>query len=176
LPPAIVLNWKYLHPTAVPIEQVWYTGKFKVETAALNMLGLPTPYTPGYWYNSAKFLDIEYQTYGTVLPKLREGETEFYWEDASGKRAIHLVWEEDNRRFIGINNFGIRLRHTTFNNWMKDQATVDQVLRELRSAAFDPEFFKPYEAEFIAAWNSKYPNHHVQLSSKRSLVNKIFNI
>jgi NADPH-dependent 2,4-dienoyl-CoA reductase/sulfur reductase-like enzyme len=163
-------------PDRRPIEQVWYTGKIQGETAALNMLGLPTPYTPGYWYNSAKFLDIEYQTYGTVLPKLREGETEFYWEDASGKRAIHLVWEEDNRRFIGINNFGIRLRHTTFNNWMKDQATVDQVLRELRSAAFDPEFFKPYEAEFIAAWNSKYPNHHVQLSSKRSLVNKIFNI
>ncbi|HAE14096.1 MAG: FAD-dependent oxidoreductase [Chitinophagales bacterium] len=157
-----------------PIEQVWYTGKIQGETAALNILGRPTAYNPGYWYNSAKFLDIEYQTYGMVLPVLREGEEAFYWEDANGKRSIHLVWRKQDRRFIGINNFGIRLRHTTFNHWLKQQATVDEVLRDIRAAAFDPEFFKPFEKELISAWNIQFPDHQIQLNNKRSLRARIF--
>lgn len=47
-----------------PIEAVWYTGRMMGETVAQTLCGNPTTYKPGHWFNSAKFLDIEYQTYG----------------------------------------------------------------------------------------------------------------
>ena len=46
------------------IQQTWYTGRAQGEVAAGNILGGDTPYDPGIWFNSAKFLDIEYQTHG----------------------------------------------------------------------------------------------------------------
>ncbi len=47
-----------------PIEAVWYTGRMMGETLAQTLCGNPTEYEPGYWFNSAKFFDVEYQTYG----------------------------------------------------------------------------------------------------------------
>ena len=44
-------------------EQVWYTGRIMGETVAATICGEKTPYTPGPWFNSAKFFEIEYQTF-----------------------------------------------------------------------------------------------------------------
>ena len=55
-----------------PIEAVWYTGRMMGETVAQTICGNKTPYKPGHWFNSAKFLDIEYQTYGWVFAQPRE--------------------------------------------------------------------------------------------------------
>jgi NAD(P)H-nitrite reductase large subunit len=49
------------------IEAVWYTGRMMGETLAQTICGNKTEYKPGHWFNSAKFLDIEYQTYGWVF-------------------------------------------------------------------------------------------------------------
>jgi len=48
------------------LEQVWYTGRIMGETLAASLCGERKKYTPGHWFNSAKFFDIEYQTYGWV--------------------------------------------------------------------------------------------------------------
>jgi NADPH-dependent 2,4-dienoyl-CoA reductase/sulfur reductase-like enzyme len=53
-------------PGRKAVEQVWYTGRMHGETLALTLTGKRPPYAPGHWFNSAKFLDIEYQTYGQV--------------------------------------------------------------------------------------------------------------
>ncbi len=53
-------------PDRKSIEQVWYTGRIHGETVAQTIMGEKTPYHPGPWFNSAKFLDIEYQVYGQV--------------------------------------------------------------------------------------------------------------
>jgi NAD(P)H-nitrite reductase large subunit len=50
-----------------PVEAVWYTGRMMGEALAQTLCGHKTPYNPGHWFNSAKFLDIEYQTYGWVF-------------------------------------------------------------------------------------------------------------
>ncbi|NNE54680.1 MAG: NAD(P)/FAD-dependent oxidoreductase, partial [Flavobacteriales bacterium] len=84
------------------IEQVWYTGRMMGETIARTLTGQPTEYAPGFWFNSAKFFDIEYQTYGTVSGELQEGQEEFYWEHVDGKMCIHLIWESNTRKFTGI--------------------------------------------------------------------------
>ncbi len=50
-----------------PVEAVWYTGRMMGETLAQTICGKPFEYNPGNWFNSAKFFDIEYQTYGWVF-------------------------------------------------------------------------------------------------------------
>ena len=62
-------EFKVAPPGRRAIEQVWYTGRMMGETLAKTLTGEPKEYLPGYWFNSAKFFDIEYQTYGWVLPE-----------------------------------------------------------------------------------------------------------
>lgn len=128
-----------------PVEAVWYTGRMMGETLAQTLCGNTMEYKPGHWFNSAKFFDIEYQTYGWVFPKPKEGHTDFYWEHEDGKKCIHIHYEKESRQFIGINTFGIRLRHEVFDHWLTKNATVDEVIENLGKANFDPEFFKNYE-------------------------------
>lgn len=136
-----------------PIEQVWYTGKIMGETLAKTICGNPTKYNPGQWFNSAKFFDIEYQTYGWVFANLREGEQDFYWEHPEGKKCMHFVFNKSNRTFLGVNTFGIRLRHELFDRWLNEQRTIEFVLEHLKDANFDPEFYSTYEEQIIGNFN-----------------------
>lgn len=136
-----------------PIEAVWYTGRMMGETLAQTLCGNPMEYKPGHWFNSAKFFDIEYQTYGWVFPQPEEGHSDFYWEHEDGKKCIHIHFESDSRIFKGINTFGIRMRHEVFDHWLTQKATVDEVIRNLKKANFDPEFFERYENEMLEAFN-----------------------
>jgi len=115
-------------PSRPPIEQVWYTGRMMGETVAKTITGDRTPYRPGHWFNSAKFFDIEYQTYGWVRAKLGENESEFYWESADALKALHFRWDKTDRRFIGVNTFGIRLRRGIFYQWFSQGATIAAVV------------------------------------------------
>ncbi|MEL6538687.1 MAG: FAD-dependent oxidoreductase [Bacteroidota bacterium] len=60
-------------PGRRPIEQVWYTGRMHGETVAQTICGNESRYKPGLWFNSAKFMDIEYQVYHTCSIGLRPG-------------------------------------------------------------------------------------------------------
>ncbi len=153
-------------PGRRPIEQVWYTGRMMGETLAKTLTGERTMYQPGYWFNSAKFFDIEYQTYGTVLPELQEGQRHFYWEHASGKMCVKMVFEEASRKMIGINVFGIRMRHHVWDRWLRESRTIDEVIRYLKDANFDPEFYRQHEEEIVAAYNAQMGTHIT--SEKRS--------
>jgi len=70
-----------------PIEAVWYTGRMMAETLARTICGTPTQYNPGHWFNSAKFLDIEYQTYGANF------DPEFY---AKHEKEILAKFNKEN--------------------------------------------------------------------------------
>jgi NADPH-dependent 2,4-dienoyl-CoA reductase/sulfur reductase-like enzyme len=135
------------------IEQVWYTGKIMGETVAKTLTGKRLAYNPGHWFNSAKFFDIEYQTYGWVFSKLKENEAEFYWEHSNGKMCMHFVYDNTSRKFIGINTFGIRLRHHAFDAWLTEEKTIDYILEHLADANFDPELYKQYQSEIVFKFN-----------------------
>ena len=135
------------------LEQVWYTGKMHGETAAKNIVGISTEYQPGHWFNSAKFFDLEYQTYGLILAQKEDNEDWFWWEDKKGEKGIRILWDKNTLAFKGINSFGIRIRHEICNDWLNDKTSVISVVQQLRKANFDPEFFKGYEKEFAAAFN-----------------------
>lgn len=139
-----------------PIEAVWYTGRMMGEALAQTLTGTRTAYKPGHWFNSAKFLDIEYQTYGWVWAAAKENEEHFYWEHQSGKKAIRISFDKKDRTFLGINTFGIRLRHEFFDKVLTSKETVDYVMKHLAKANFDPEFFTSYEKEIQKHFTSHF--------------------
>ena len=146
---------KYYLPFRKSVEQVWYTGRMMGETVAHTICGRRMRYEPGPWFNSAKFFDIEYQTYGEVDSKLRPNEGDFYWEHSSGTKAMHFTWSKSSKVFHGVNTFGIRLRHECFDKWLREKQTIDFVLHHLAEANFDPEFFAHHEDEIITSFRSK---------------------
>ena len=139
------------------VEAVWYTGRMMGEVVAQTICGNPMKYNPGHWFNSAKFFDIEYQTYGWVFPEPREGEAHFHWRHEEGRKCITINYQENSRKFIGINTFGIRMRHETFDKWLTENRSVDFVLENLKKANFDPEFYETYEKEIQEAFNQHQP-------------------
>ena len=148
---------RYDLPGRKSIEQVWYTGRMMGEVVAQSICGEKTKYEPGPWFNSAKFFDIEYQTYGNVANVLNENEAEFYWEHSSGTKCIHFVWDKRSHQFIGINVFGIRLRHECFDRWIREKKSIQFILENLSDANFDPEFFTRYEEEIAEAFAKANP-------------------
>ena len=156
-----------------PIEQVWYTGRMQGEVLAKTICGEPSTYSPGHWFNSAKFFDIEYQTYGIVNSKLNENEQTFYWEHSNGKISFRIVYEKNNENIIGFNVFGLRLRHEVCNEWLTEKRSVDYIIEHLPKANFDPEFYKKYEPEIIAQFN-KQLGKNLKLKSRKGLLATFF--
>ena len=139
-----------------PIEAVWYTGRMMGEVLAQTLTGTPTQYKPGHWFNSAKFLDIEYQTYGWVWAEPKENENHFYWEHTSGKKAIRLAFDKKDRTFLGINTFGIRMRHEFFDAVLTKKESIDYVVSNLAAANFDPELYTSYTRAIQQQFNSEF--------------------
>ncbi len=148
-----------------PIEAVWYTGRMMGETVAQTICGNRLQYKPGHWFNSAKFMDIEYQTYGWVWAQPKDNEARFYWEHADGNKCIHINYDKNTRKFIGINTFGIRMRHEFFDKILTEKQSVDYVLEHLADANFDPEFYKLHEKDIVSKFN-KENNTNIQLKKK----------
>ncbi len=136
-------------PGRRPIEQVWYTGRMHGETLGHTICGKKRSYQPGLWFNSAKFFDIEYQTYGDVPNQLREGEASFYWEHAHGKMCLRIVYAQRDHTVKGFNVLGMRLRHQVCDQWIREKRTLDYVMDHLTEANFDPEFFTKYEGAIV---------------------------
>lgn len=138
-----------------PIEAVWYTGRMMGETVAQSVCGKPMIYKPGHWFNSAKFFDIEYQTYGWIFNRPKKGHAHFFWKHPEKDICIHINYEKRSRKFIGINTFGIRMRHAFFNRCLDASVTVDEVIKHLHLANFDPELYKTYEKSIQQAFKTQ---------------------
>ncbi len=123
------------------IEPVWYTGRLMGEAASYNIChDQPLPYNPGIWFNSAKFFDLEYQTYGLVPASARTGADSFYWQDDKGERALRLAYN-DQQQLTGINSLGIRLRHEVADRWIREGVSLEYALAHFNELQFDPEFY-----------------------------------
>ena len=127
------------------IEAVWYTGRMMGETLAQTLTGNKRKYKPGNWFNSAKFFDIEYQTYGKVAANPGGNETHFHWQHEDNTKAITIAFDTSDNKFLGINTFGIRMRHEVFDRWLTEKKSINYVLQNLKEANFDPEFYDSYE-------------------------------
>ena len=160
-------------PGRRPIEQVWYTGRMHAETVAQTVCGNKTVYTPGPWFNSAKFFDLEYQTYGSVLAKNPEGQKSLYWEHENGRKCMHIVYKEANQEVIGINLFGLRQRHEVWDRWLKEKRDLTYVLENLHDANFDPEFFDTHEEDIIDVYNRQFPKRGLRSKRKKRFLERL---
>ena len=151
-----------------PIEAIWYTGRIMGETVAYNILNKKVKYNPGIWFNSAKFLDIEYQVYGDIQAQLADNQATIYWEHADGKKGIRITYDKNTEGVVGFNLMGVRYRHEVCEKWIKEKTPIETVLRDLGLANFDPEFYKEYEHEVIKIFN-KQTGKNLQLKTKRGL-------
>ncbi|MFD2916492.1 NAD(P)/FAD-dependent oxidoreductase [Psychroserpens luteus] len=154
-----------------PIEAVWYTGRMMGETLAQTICGNRLAYKPGHWFNSAKFLDIEYQTYGWVFAQPREHEAHFHWKHHKEDICITVAFNKDTKEFIGINTFGIRMRHEIFDKWLTEKRDMEYVMSYLKDANFDPEFYKVYEDEILKQYNDTF---NTNLTSHKKSWKRIF--
>ncbi|MBV7269360.1 NAD(P)/FAD-dependent oxidoreductase [Winogradskyella luteola] len=150
-----------------PIEAVWYTGRMMGETLAQTLCGNRIEYKPGHWFNSAKFLDIEYQTYGWVFGSKGRPEYEqhFHWKHTDDTKCITIAFHKDTKEFLGINTFGIRMRHEFFDKVLTEKWNVDKVIEHLSAANFDPEFYKLHEKSVVEHYN-KTTASNISLSKK----------
>ncbi|WP_242202218.1 NAD(P)/FAD-dependent oxidoreductase [Aestuariivivens insulae] len=141
-----------------PIEAVWYTGRMMGETIAQTICGNRIAYNPGHWFNSAKFFDIEYQTYGWVFPTPKADHAHFHWKHPDDTKCITIEYDTITNIFKGINTFGIRLRHEVFDRWLTEERSVDYVIQNLAEANFEPEFYKTYETEILEVFTTYTPD------------------
>ncbi|MBR9920385.1 MAG: NAD(P)/FAD-dependent oxidoreductase [Bacteroidetes bacterium] len=138
-----------------PIEAIWYTGRMMGETVAHHICGNPVEYDPGIWFNSAKFMDIEYMVYGDVPPNMPENYDSLYWEHPDGKKSIRLVWDRQGGHILGFNLMGVRFRHEVCEKWIREKTKVEEVLQDLKLANFDPEFHREHESAVLNAYADK---------------------
>ncbi len=148
-----------------PIEAVWYTGRMMGEAVAQTICNNRTEYKPGHWFNSAKFFDIEYQTYGWVFAQPKENSIHFHWKHEDDTKCITIAFDKETHQFLGINTFGIRMRHDFFNRVLTENRPVEYVMEYLADANFDPEFYKLHEKAIINTFN-KDNNTAIPLKKK----------
>ena len=136
------------------IEAVWYTGRMMGETVAHTACGNRISYDPGLWFNSAKFMDMEYQVYGEVLANPPEHHISLFWQNEEKDQSIRLIYDRDSSSILGFNLMGVRFRQEVCEQWLTEQSSIEEVLKALPLANFDPEFSKTHHAGLIDQYNS----------------------
>jgi hypothetical protein len=125
------------------------------ETVAQTIMGDPKEYAPGQWFNSAKFFDIEYQTYGWVNAQKQDNEQQLYW--SADNKALRIAFDKDSQKVLGIHALGMRLRHERMDQWLNEGRTFDYVVTHLREALFDPELYLSPLRQIQDTFNNQIP-------------------
>jgi NADPH-dependent 2,4-dienoyl-CoA reductase/sulfur reductase-like enzyme len=154
-------------PGRLPTEPIWYTARLQGAAVAHTITGRPRPYSPGPFFNSAKFFTVEYQTYGRVLPEDVPGTGSFYWENSDRCRSVRLVYDLESLALLGVNLFGTRGRQGVFEGWITDGTPLPEVLANLPAADFDSELSAPLARDLVAAYNARHPERAVTLRARR---------
>ena len=122
-------------------EPLWYTGRDQGRVAGRAMLGEDARYRRGVWYNSAKFLDMEYTTVGLVNQGL-PGERSWSHEERGAVSSRTRLVTQDGR-LVGFNGLGRRWDHAVIIGWIDAGRALPWVLEHLSEASFDTELVPP---------------------------------
>ncbi len=145
-------------PEQRPLEQLWYTGKMHGEVVGTVLGGGLATYQKGVFFNSAKFFDMEYQVYGDVTSDVPMGVQEIFWQHGHEHKSIRIRYNARSGSVIGFLVMGIRFRQQACQKWIKRQTPIEEVLRNLNMAFFDPEFFYTFGTEVREAYEAATGN------------------
>lgn len=152
-------------PGRQAIEAVWYTGRMMGETVAYNLCGQSVSYDPGIWFNSAKFLDIEYQVYGDVPRQRTEGKDALFWSEDN--QSIRIVYRERDQAVIGFNLLGVRFRQEVCEKWIREEVSLKEVISNINLADFNTEFSSRYAEGLQSIYNNKM-NQNIAINKARN--------
>lgn len=132
------------------IEQLWYTARRHGQTVGRTIAGRRTSYDKGVYFNSAKFFDVEYQTYGQISARPSADEISVHWRDPGKRRILRINARRGDGAVTGFNALGTRLRQSVCERWILEKRPLDYVIKRLREASFDeectPSFVRPDRA------------------------------
>jgi NADPH-dependent 2,4-dienoyl-CoA reductase/sulfur reductase-like enzyme len=128
------------------LQQVWYTGRSQGRIAGQVIAGEDRRYDPGIWYNSAKFFELEYQTYGRVDFDVGK-ERSLFWRHPARRHAIRIVHEDAH--VTGFNFMGLRFRHQCAREWIAEGRDPAYVLAHLVDGSFLPELSRSVAEEAL---------------------------
>ncbi|MCY4419332.1 MAG: FAD/NAD(P)-binding oxidoreductase [Cytophagales bacterium] len=140
------------------IEAVWYVGRMMGESLAHNLASQPKPYNPGVWFNSAKFFEIEYQVYGSVPRNPKTDEHVFFWRNLKENKSLRLIFGKEKGEIRGGQMLGLRQRHDVWEEWIRNEKHIKDLMESLEKANFDPEFFREYEVEIREEFGKAFPH------------------
>lgn len=157
-------------PRRRAIEAVWYTGKIQGPILAKTLLGEPTKYEQKGWFNSAKFMNMEYQTYGDTPAKVPEGETSLFWQHPTEHKSIRINYDTASGVVVGFLLMNVRYRQDVCLHWIEGGTHIETVLQNLGAANFDPEFFRKHEADIVQVYNQQ-TGKNLPLKRRKGLKN-----
>ncbi|MBD3419310.1 MAG: NAD(P)/FAD-dependent oxidoreductase [Chitinivibrionales bacterium] len=156
-------------PQRKKIEQLWYTAKMHGATLAHILTGETKTYQPGIFFNSAKFFDIEYQTYGVAPSETPDDEESFYWEAPSGNRSLRINFDKQERYVKSFTLLGLRTRHAVAEYWIAGHTPINDVIADIGAFDFDAEFSPRYQQMIVDAFCAAYPEERVALRTRKGL-------
>lgn len=119
------------------VELIWYSAKRQGLLAAHSVLGDSVDYRPPVFFNSSKFMDVEYTTVGDVV-RVPAGTPSELLQLPGKPVSVRVV--HDGKRVLGFNMLGSRWDHTVLSRWVEEQRSADYALQHLADAQFDVEF------------------------------------
>ncbi len=132
-------------PVIPGIISIWYLSRDMGKTSGINMAGGSSTFTPGSWYNSAKFFDLEYTSVGEYLPV--ENSAGFvYFENDEKDFSVRIVHRD--RIIRGFSMIGSRWDHEALQRFIDNEQSVEYFHGNYRRACFDPEFVTIPEITF----------------------------
>lgn len=126
------------------VRQLWYTGRLHGEHAARVVLGQAGAFTPTTDFNSAKFFDLDWSTYGTV-PRSSDAANSRLLIDRDGVRCIRLAHNVAGE-VVGIHALGVRLDQRVCEKWIGGRVHVQAAIADISSVIFDAEFTPSFNA------------------------------
>ena len=142
------------------IEQLWYTGRRHGRAVAQTGLRAGArPMTGACSSTPPSSFTLEYQTYGSIAPRRPDGIRTLLWTAGRQRKLLRIDYAEENRRVVGFNSLGVRLRHDVCEHWLLGGVPIGEVVRHLRQALFDPEFYRNHAGAVAAIYHQTESIH-----------------
>jgi hypothetical protein len=108
------------------------------------LAGHDEPFREPIDYNSAKFFDLDWSTYGMV-PRSSDAVSSRLLIDRDGVRCIRLA-HDDSGCVVGIHALGVRLDQRVCEKWIGGRIHVQATIAHISSVIFDAEFTTSFNA------------------------------